>query len=99
MFLGLLGAAAGCNLFLPSQLQSNRAEITPPVISAAEQSKFQKEWLGKSTSDVKQKFGPPTRLETGDDGASRYYYTEPSQTHYIFEFNVKNKVANAAILN
>ena len=98
--LGLLPAIAGCssleNVFLPSPLQSNRPTESAPL-SQSDKNAFEKEWMGKTTSDVEHKFGRPTQMETLEDtGGKRYYYSESGQPHYVFEFTPNGKVTAAS---
>ena len=100
MFLCLVLTVTGCNVFLPSQFQSNRTGETAAEVSPASRAEFQAAWVGREASDVQKKFGPPSQMETLEDtGGKRYYYRESGQPHYVFEFNPHNKVISAAIGN
>jgi hypothetical protein len=92
-------AAVGCNVFLPSQFQSNRPN-EPAQVSATDRVTFQNAWIGKSMSDVQAKFGPPTQMETLEDtGGKRSYYRESGQPHYVFEYNPMGKVISADMID
>lgn len=96
-FVPILTAMTACNTFLPSQLQSDRNVDTSDKVSAQSRKDFLAAWTGKDASEVQKTFGRPTRIEPTDNtGGSRYFYRESGQPHYIFEFNVRNKVINAS---
>jgi hypothetical protein len=93
-------AVAGCNVFLPSQFQSNpQRETAAAPVPAKSAAAFEAAWVGKSASDVQASFGRPSRMESLEDtGGERYYY-RGSGPHYIFEFDVHEKVTNAAVVD
>jgi hypothetical protein len=96
--------AAGCapleNTFLPSQFQSNRPTQTAAQLSPSEKNDFKNAWMGKRMDDVEKQFGRPSQMETLEDtGGKRYYYREPGQPHYVFEFTPNGKVSAAAIVD
>ena len=96
--------AAGCtsleNTFLPSQLQSDRTAPSAAPLSPSEKNDFKAAWMGKTFDDVEQRFGRPSQSESLEDtGGRRYYYREPGQPHYVFEFGPRGKVTAAAIVD
>ena len=97
MLFLLAMSTAGCNVFLPSQFQSDRQAEAKAEASREPRKEFLAQWVGKGPTEVEKAFGRPTRIEpTDDSGGTRYFYREPGQQHYIFEFDAHNKVANAA---
>ncbi len=95
--LVLLTGATACNTFLPSQFQSDRNVDTSDKVPALSRKDFLATWIGKDASEVQKTFGRPTRIEPTDtNSGTRYFYRDAGQPHYIFEFNARNKVINAA---
>ncbi len=93
----LLMSTAGCNVFMPSQFQSDRQAEAKAEASRVPRKEFLAQWVGKGTTEVEKTFGRPTvKQPTDDTGGTRYDYRQPGQQHYIFEFDAHNKVVNAA---
>lgn len=99
--LGGVLTATGCNIFLPSQFQTNRVSQSAGAnVSPGSRAQFQADWVGKDAGDLKRKFGPPSQMETLEDtGGQRYYYREPGQPHCVFELGPRGKVVSAALVD
>jgi len=96
IFLVMLLAIAGFEVSRSGQFQEYRAEAAEP----SAKNEFKAAWMGRSSSEVEAKFGPPTKIDKlKDTGGTRYSYRAPGHPHYVFEFSPSGKIAAANIVD
>jgi hypothetical protein len=100
ILLAVLPPAMGCNVFLPSQFQSDRVSESATAQAAhVSRAAFEAKWVGKQASDVQKAYGPPSQMETLEDtGGKRFYYREDGEPHCVFEVSPQGKVISAALV-